>query len=68
MIYDGLLSGAQQCVFHVIVIGRKKYKNNFKKKHFVTFFFFCFASVFQKDPFCIPKGLVLHPKRTPFAG
>ena len=37
----------------------QKYKNNFKKKHFVTFFFFCFALVFQKDSFCNAKGLLL---------
>ena len=45
----------------------QKYKNNFKKKHFVTFFFFCFTLIFQKDSFCIPKGFVLHPKRVRFA-
>ena len=38
----------------------QKYKNNFKKKLFVTFFFFCFTLIFQKDSFCIPKGLVLE--------
>ena len=58
----------------------QKYKNNFKKKLFDTFFLLFyldfskglllpskrvrFAS--QKDSFCWVKGLVLQCKRTPF--
>ena len=37
-------------------------------KLFITFFSYCFTLIFQKDSFCLPKGFVLHPKRTPFAG
>ena len=52
----------------------QKYKNNFKKKHFVTFFSFVLPwffkrtpFAFQKGSFCIPKGLLLPGKRTRFA-
>lgn len=50
----------------------QKYKNNFKKKHFVFSFvlsrFFKRAPfAFQKGSFCIPKGLLLPGKRTRFA-
>ena len=80
MIYDGLLSGAQQCVFHVIVIGRKNIKIILKRV-FLLYFFLSFHLDFskgpllhskrtrfasQKDSFCWVKGLVLQGKRTPF--
>ena len=80
MIYDGLLSGAQQCVFHVIVIGRKNIKIILKRV-FLLYFFLSFHLDFskglllpskrvrfasQKDSFCWVKGLVLQCKRTPF--
>ena len=52
----------------------QKYKKSNKKKLFVTFFSFVLPwffkrtpFAFQKDSFCIPKGLLLPGKRTRFA-
>ena len=59
MIYDGLLSGAQQCVFHVNVIGRKNIKI-ISKRNILLLFFLLFYLDFS-------KGLLLHSKRTRFA-
>ena len=47
MIYDGLLSGAQQCVFHVNVIGRKNIKI-ISKRNILLLFFLLFYLDFSK--------------------
>ena len=66
--------GAQQCVFHVIVIGRKNIKIISKRNILLPFFSFVLPwffkrtrFAFQKGSFCIPKGLLLPGKRTRFA-
>ena len=60
-----IVGGATMCV-SCECYRSQKYKNNFKKKHFVTFFSFVLPwffkrtpFAFQKDSFCIPKGLLL---------